>query len=226
MAPVLELHTPNGGEIWYIGDTREITWTANDPNLANNSVDLDYSLNGGTDYLSLAETIANSGSYAWQLPSVQSYSARVRIGISDSFGNQSQKSSTANFSITYVPPAEPIGLSVDNGSNLNAVISWDAVTQTIAPYDSPITPDGYIVLYNESPYEDERLYYFLGRSLTTTYTHHDVVEFRDQMFYKVVAYKNYSREESAALESLLHRRGDSPLLWQEALQTIRQGGQK
>lgn len=224
--PRLQLSSPAGGEAWYIGDTREITWTANDPNLIDDSVYLDYSLNGGVDYINLAEAIEHSGSYAWQLPSVQSYSARVRIGISDSFGNQAEKSSAQNFSITYVPPAEPGGVSVDTSGNQDAVISWDAVTQTIPPYDSPITPDGYIVLYNETPYEDDRLYYFLGRSFTTTYTHQDVVEFRDQMFYKVIAYKNYSREEDQALESLLHRRSDKPLLWQEALQTIRQGGQK
>ena len=224
--PELQLISPAGGEAWYIGDTRDITWTASDPNLIDDSVYLDYSLNGGAEYQILAEAIEHSGSYAWQLPSVQSYNARVRAQISDSFGNQTEHSSAQNFSITYVPPAEPAGVSVDTYGNQDAVIFWDAVTQTIAPYNSPITPDGYIVLYNETPYEDDRLYYFLGRSYTTAYTHQDVVEFRDQMFYKVIAYKNYSREENQALESLLHRRGDKPLLWQEALQIIKQGGQK
>jgi len=115
---------------------------------------------------------------------------------------------------------------VDTSNHQDAVISWDAVTQTIPPYNSSITPDGYIVLYNETPYENDRLYYFLGRSFSTNYTHHDVVEFRDQMYYKIVAYKNYSRQESAALDSLLQVRGDKPILWQDALQSIRQGGKK
>ncbi|MCB5262394.1 MAG: hypothetical protein LHW64_01095 [Candidatus Cloacimonetes bacterium] len=157
---------------------------------------------------------------------MQSYNARVRVGAWDSFGNQAEHSSAPNFSITYVPPAEPSGVSVDTSSNQDAVISWDAVTQTMYPYNTPITPDGYIVLYNETPYEDDRLYYFLGRSFTTNFTHPNVVEFRDQMFYKVLAYKYYSREESAALENLLQRRGDKAILWQDALQTMRQGGQK
>jgi hypothetical protein len=224
--PVLELLTPNGGETWFIGDTRDIIWTANDPNLETNSVYLWYSVNGGTDYLGLAEAIAHSGTYAWELPSVQSYNARVRVRISDSFGNLSQRSSSANFAITYVPPAEPTGVNVDTSDNQNALISWEAVTQSIPPYNSPITPDGYIVLYNETPYEDDRLYYFLGRSFTTSYTHQDVVEFRDQMFYRIKAYKNYSREESAALESLVQRQDAQALLWQDALDIIRQGGTK
>jgi hypothetical protein len=224
--PELQLISPNGGEIWYIGDTRDIIWTATDPNLIYDSINLDYSLNGGVDYINLAEAIANSGNFAWELPSAQSYSSRVRVGASDSFGNHTEQSSAQNFAITYVPPAEPIGVNVDTSDNQNALISWDAVTQTIPPYNSPITPDGYIVLYNETPYEDDRLYYFLGRSFTTSYTHLDVVEFRDQMFYRIKAYKNYSREESAALESLVQRQDEQALLWQDALDIIRQGGTK
>jgi len=45
--PELQLISPNGGESWYIGDTRDIIWTATDPNLIYDSINLDYSLNGG-----------------------------------------------------------------------------------------------------------------------------------------------------------------------------------
>jgi len=72
------------------------------------------------------------------------------------------------------------------------VISWTDVDTTI--FGTPITVDGYIVLYNETAYEDSmQCYYFLGAtdSTTITYTHFRVAEFRDQMFYKVVAYKDY-----------------------------------
>lgn len=223
--PQLDLLSPDGGESWYIGDIRDIIWTASDPHLAANSVDLWYSLNGGSTYLPLSQSIANSGSYAWELPSIQSYNVRIRLGISDTFGNQSLVNSANPFSITYVPPAIPTAISVTSTNNIDALITWDAVTHTIPPYNSPITPDGYIVLYNESPYEhDEHFYYFLGRSYTTSYTHHDVIEFRDQMFYKVLAYKNYSREESLALEKLLQTKRDKAILWQDALQILRKGG--
>lgn len=224
--PLLELLSPNGGEAWYIGDTRDIIWTASDLNLDSNSVNLWYSLSGGSEYQSLAEALAHTGTYAWELPAVQSYNARVRVAIADNFGNQAQKSSATNFSITYVPPAVPIGLSVDTSDNLHAHLTWDAVTQTIPPYNSPITPDGYIVLYNETPYEDDRLYYFLGSCPDTSYTHHNVVQFRSQMFYKVLAYKLFSREEAFALESLSLAEKSAPILWRDALHSIRQGGTK
>ena len=62
-------------------------------------------------------------------------------------------------------------------------------------FGNPITVDGYIVLYNETAYEDSmQCYYFLGYtngSANTTYTHYYVTQFRDQMFYKVVAFKDY-----------------------------------
>lgn len=199
--PSLSILSPNGGEAWYIGDTNDITWTASDTNISSNGVFLWYSLNGGTDYTSIIENTLNEGSHPWALPSVQSYNAKVRIKVSDSFGNFSQKASASPFSITYVPPMPPAGVAVNTTNGLDAVISWEPVTQNI--YYSPMTPDGYIVLYNETPYEDDQFYYFLGRSYTTSYTHHDVAEFRTQMFYKVLAYKNYRGDVDNILQTVL-----------------------
>ena len=49
---------------------------------------------------------------------------------------------------------------MDISNGVDAVIGWQPVTQTI--YGGPIVPDGYIVLYNETPYEDDdNLYYYL-----------------------------------------------------------------
>jgi PKD repeat protein len=53
----------------------------------------------------------------------------------------------------YVPPAEVATPTVQIVGN-DAIISWEAVTETI--YGSPITPDLYLVLYNETPYEDQK----------------------------------------------------------------------
>ena len=187
--PNISIIAPNGGESWYIGDTNDIIWAAEDTNLTPNTINILYST-GGTEYLPLAENIANSGSWPWLMPEVQSYSARVKITALDDFGNLGEKVS-GTFSITYVPPAAPENLNVDISNNVDAVITWDPVTQTI--YGTPITPDGYIVLYNESPYEhDEHFYYFLWDVTSgTSFTHPRVAQHRDQMFYRVVAYKDY-----------------------------------
>ena len=191
VAPALELSAPHGGEEWYLGDTNNILWNATDSNLVHDSVNIWYSLNGGTNYTLLAEGIANSGTYAWPLPDNTSNNAKVKIQVADSFGYISEKVSASTFSITYVPPEAPEGVNVDIANAVDALISWQPVTETI--YGSPITPDGYLVLYNETPYEDEdNLYYFLWDVTSgNTFTHPRVALYRDQMYYRVVAYKDH-----------------------------------
>lgn len=189
-APTLELNSPNGGEEWYLSDTNNILWTATDTNLIDESVQLWYSLNGGSDYIPLAEALANSGTYSWLMPETTTNNAKVKIQVADSFGYLSQKVSPA-FSITYVPPEVPDGVDVDITNAVDAVITWQPVTQTI--YGSPIIPDGYLVLYNETPYENQdNLYYYLWDVTTgSSFTHPRVALHRDQMYYRVVAYKDH-----------------------------------
>jgi hypothetical protein len=201
VTPTLSLQSPIGGENWYIGDTHDILWTAEDTNLAVNSVYLWYSLNSGVNYTSIAESIVHSGSYPWQMPDAQSYSARVKVQISDMFGNVKQFASPNVFAITYVPPAAPKLVDVDISNNIDAVISWSAVDTTI--YGTPIIPDGYLVLYNEMPNEEEQFFYYLWDVTEgTTFTHNGVAHWRDQMFYRIVAYKDYDGRMASVLQSL------------------------
>jgi len=213
--PLVELLSPQGGEEWFIGESKNILWSATDHNFPAHPISLQYSINGGTLYLDLASDLEDSGTYLWLLPYAQTTSARVKVMARDSFGNSSQAASPQNFSLLIAPPLPPGNVTVDTGNGLDAVISWDPVTLTVPPSSLPITPDGYIVLYNESPYEDEHFFYFLGRSFTTQYTHHDVVEFRDQMFYRVVAYKNYTREAEQDMEHFLQRTEGHKISWDE-----------
>jgi PKD repeat protein len=98
---------------------------------------------------------------------------------------------------TYAKPKEPENVQISIGEN-NAVITWDAVTENI--YNQVIVPDGYIVLYNEIP-DDENYFWFLAFvSDGLTCTHYDVAHFRNFMFYKVVA---YIEQERGDLEKLL-----------------------
>ena len=197
--PSISILSPNGGEAWYIGDTNNILWIATDDNLIGNPVYLWYSLNNGADYLPIASGTANDGTEAWLMPDTESYNAKVRIRVADSFGNTTLANSASTFSITYVPPLPPVGMTINTANGEDAVISWQPVTQTI--YNTPFTPDGYIVLYNETPYEDDRYYYFLSSTATISYTHHSVAHFRQQMFYRVVAYKDYRGTLSNILAS-------------------------
>ncbi len=106
----------------------------------------------------------------------------------------------------YVPLKAPenVQLTMHGQDNCNALITWDEVTQTI--YNSPITPDFYFIYFNGSGDDDPNgLYYFLGRSFATQFTHNDVGLGAEYMFYRVKAIKIYNRETRDLLMSQVRR---------------------
>lgn len=217
--PEVTVTHPYGGEELYIGDIADITWTATDYGLSANPITISYSDNYGLDYSVLDSLEANDGSYNWELPSVICYSNLIKIFAEDDFGNVGLDSSNSVFSITYVPPAPPLNVNVDLSNETDAVITWSEVDTTI--FGTPINVDGYIVLYNETAYEDTmHCYYYLANTnnATTTYTHLGVVSFRDQMFYKVVAYKDYSgriEEQLANISEITFLKPENLVSWLE-----------
>lgn len=98
VAPVVTVTAPTGGETYAGGSSHNITWTATD-NVAVTSVDLDYSLNGGAAWTSIAAATANTGTYGWAVPNTPSTQARVRVRARDGAGNLASDSSHANFAI-------------------------------------------------------------------------------------------------------------------------------
>ncbi len=89
----------------------------------------------------------------------------------------------------FAEPMAPSNVtSIMNG--FDAIITWDEVTQSVA--NTPIVPDFYFIYFNGSP-DPMGLYYFLGRSLGTQFTHYDVGWGAEHMFYRVKAIKQVSR---------------------------------
>lgn len=99
----------------------------------------------------------------------------------------------------YVPPSPPTNVVVAN-INYDMQISWDAVTTSVL--GTPMTPDGYIVLYSELSNDNDSTFYFLWETGQTTLTHPMVANFRTHMFYRVIAYKLQSREQEEFLAEL------------------------
>jgi hypothetical protein len=198
--PTLALTTPNGGENWFIGNSHDITWTASDSHLSVEPIWLEWSANNGGAWSDVAHQTQNDGTYPWTIPAQQTTIARVRVSVADMFGNSVSDLSSATFRISYAPLQSPGNLDVDIANEVDAVITWQPVTQTI--YGTPIVPDGYIVLYNETVGTTDEDYYFLGATAGTTLTHHRVAEFRLRMFYRVVAYKDYDGRLTETLARL------------------------
>ena len=72
----LQLTSPNGGESWTGGSTKNITWTYT--NIDN--IKIEYSLNNGLNWIEITASYPTSAlSYSWIVPCIGSNQAKVRI---------------------------------------------------------------------------------------------------------------------------------------------------
>ncbi len=76
LAPALVLTYPNEGDTLKAGesDTLKWSWEGNVP-----QVTIEYSVNGGTDWTSVASGVDNTGSFVFTVPDIQTSTARFRI---------------------------------------------------------------------------------------------------------------------------------------------------
>jgi len=78
--PLLALTAPAGGEAWVVNSFHDVTWAFNGSNIA--TVKLEYSTDGGSSYAGvIANSTANDGTHAWQIPDaiLTVPNAKVRI---------------------------------------------------------------------------------------------------------------------------------------------------
>jgi hypothetical protein len=110
LASSITVLTPNGGENWNGGTIHNITWSSAGT-FAN--VNIDYSINNGSSWSSVAANTANDGAYAWTVPATISPNCLVRIR--DAVDSDPSDSSNRIFSIssaeteTVSIPIQPLG---------------------------------------------------------------------------------------------------------------------
>ena len=107
----LLLNSPNGGQVWQVGSSHNITWSSLG---AIASVDLDYSLDNFATVTPIATSTANTGSFPWNsIPNVPSTTVKVRV--SDASDPSVYDDSDANFEITTTLPPGLTITSPDGG---------------------------------------------------------------------------------------------------------------
>ncbi len=95
-APSITVNSPNGGEIWCPGSTRNITWSAT----AIQNVDIAISSDNGSNYSNLATNIsASTGSWSWNIPADQAPGSQYLIKISNSSDASVNDVSNSTFTI-------------------------------------------------------------------------------------------------------------------------------
>jgi hypothetical protein len=98
-APEVTVTSPNGGEVWDLFLTYDITWNATD-NIGVTSITIVCSVDGGTTYPdTIATGEANDGSYSWPVDAPTSTTARIKVIAYDGVGNEGEDISDADFEI-------------------------------------------------------------------------------------------------------------------------------
>lgn len=140
-SPVLTLNNLNGGELLKGGSTVSVTWTATDANFGTNPIKLDYTTNNGSSWTSVATSQANSGTYSWVLPSIDSSNVKLRVTATDSAGNVATATSTSPFTIDSTIPSLTLtslsGGQTIAGSGAVYAITWNASDTNFS--SAPIT---------------------------------------------------------------------------------------
>ena len=85
--PTLILTSLKSKLLYAGGTTQNITWTASDTNFGPSPIKIEYSIDSGNSWASLTSGAANTGSYAWTLPTIDSSKMEVRITATDQVGN-------------------------------------------------------------------------------------------------------------------------------------------
>lgn len=94
----ITLTSPNGGEYWGTGKTRDITWESTN---TSDKVNIEYTTNEGQTWYTIAGGVPNTKSYAWRVPNI--VSSRVVVKLRDYVQSCVTDQSDAAFNIIPAP---------------------------------------------------------------------------------------------------------------------------
>jgi len=133
---ITTLVSPNGGEFWAGGSSKNITWTAGDItdiNLEANPISLSYTTDGAT-WNPIAGGEANDGSYSWAVPEIDFSTVKVKIVATDLAGNTASDESNAIFTIDSTHPIATVITSV------NPIFEGALIQTVTVTYDEAMNP--------------------------------------------------------------------------------------
>jgi len=86
--------SPNGGEMWETGSTRDITWTSTG---TVGNVKIEYSINNGSSWSTIKSSTSNDGIYSWS--GLDTVSSQCLVRISEASDGDPMDTSDGVFSI-------------------------------------------------------------------------------------------------------------------------------
>src|SRR3990170_2820715 len=119
LGAALQVLSPNGGEVWYVGESRNILWRSVG---FSGNVKLELSTNSGTSWSTIIASTGNTGTYPWTIPNSPSASNRVRV--SDAADASPKDASDANFSIPdFTIGGTPSSRVIDVGASTSYTVN-------------------------------------------------------------------------------------------------------
>lgn len=120
--PTVTITSPNGGQTWAGGSSQDITWNASDVDIGDSlKVKLEYTTDGGSSYNAIADNLANSGTYSWTVPAIDSTTVKIRTTVADVALVQGIDSSDANFTIAS---ASISGMKYEDKTGTPGLLGW------------------------------------------------------------------------------------------------------
>jgi hypothetical protein len=102
-SPEMVVITPNGGENWKIDSIYNINWTSEG---TSGAVKIEYSIDYGSNWIEIADSAEDEGSYLWTIPDTQSDGCLVRISDADGYPSDTSDALFTISPTSAVPTSE------------------------------------------------------------------------------------------------------------------------
>jgi hypothetical protein len=133
--PRIEVTSPNGGEVWLVGQTHDITWFSE--NFTGADVKLEFSTDAGTSWMPIINSTPNDGVYPWVVPNTLSTQCRVKV--SDAVDGVPSDISDSNFTITLEPDFSIDAIPDTQWVKQGDSISFEVILTSLFGFSSPCT---------------------------------------------------------------------------------------
>ncbi|MDI3503169.1 MAG: hypothetical protein PWP64_105 [Candidatus Cloacimonadota bacterium] len=146
----VQLTTPSGGEAWFSGTNKQITWISK---TNQGTVKLEYSVDGANSWILIADNVQNDGDYNWtNIPTLNSNQCYVRITLNS---NGDLDTSLTPFSIisTIESPETVYPQDMQTDIPTNPLCTWNPVSGASTYYfQLSSDPEFEELLYNVLDY--------------------------------------------------------------------------
>ena len=127
--PTVTVDVPNGGEIWTVGETHQIQWTADD-DMGIHSDSVFYSIDNGANWIFIAAHNGNPQECDWTIPNTSSNQCLVKVIVYDGGDNSAVDESDAVFTIAADTSPPTVEVIEPNGGENWGTFQWHTITWT------------------------------------------------------------------------------------------------